>query len=412
MMIKTALIRIGMLAGVICIFLPLSGLIAQERGDLNQAIKLYTKAINSGDLPRSKLADIIYTRGNLFLMMTEYDRVIEDASKALELAPKGKTAAYAYYIRATALSNIGQLDGAIKDHNKSIDLKPDYVDGYYGRGLTWIKFGDKNRALADFTKAITLNPEYAVVYCNRGNVWMEKGDLDRALSDYNKAIELDPTDASAYYNRGNFYIKKGDYDLAINDSKKAIELNPKDSEAYYNIGTARLMKKSYNRAISNLTKAILLNPNYADAYFNRCIAYARSNQPDESLSDAKRFLEIAPNHPRAPTIEEIVRKSEFKMRYNIVKDKMMLWVGIVILLIGSIFRGWFILNQRRLPGDKPPFFCSEINTSVVAICSLLTGIIGSILIGLDTTYWIGIITLVGFWVLSGLWSPILESFGL
>jgi len=74
-MIKTTLIRIGMLAGVICIFLPLlvvsgwggslddfkAGLIAQERGDLNQAIKLYTKAINSGDLPRSKLADIIYT---------------------------------------------------------------------------------------------------------------------------------------------------------------------------------------------------------------------------------------------------------------------------------------------------------------------------------------------------------------
>jgi len=218
-----------------------AGMMAEEMGDLNQAIELYTQAINSEDLPRKELA-------------------------------------------------------------------------YYARGLTWVKKGNQERALADFSKAIDLNPYYAPIYRDRGNVWMEEGNPDRALLDYDKAIELDPTDASAYFNRGRFYLKKGDYDLAITDSKKAVELNPKDSEAYCNIGTAWLMKKSYNRAISNFTEAILLNPNYADAYFNRCIAHARNNQSKEALRDARHFIEIAPNHPRAPAMVEIVRKSELNKK--------------------------------------------------------------------------------------------------
>lgn len=332
-MFKKTFVKIALLAGVSCFFLSIiavsvwggdleaskAGMMAEKKGDPNRAIKLYTQAINSGDLPKKELALIIYLRGNLFLARSEYNRAIEDASKAIELDPTGNAVAYAYHIRAAALSGIGQFDRAIKDHNKSIELKPEYANAYYSRALSWLKKGDEERALADFTKAIDLKPQYADAYHDRGNVWMEKGDSDRALSDYNKAIELDSSYALAYYSRGNFYIKKGDYDLAIKDSKKAVVLNPEDSEAYANIGTAWLMKKSYRNAISNFTKAIQLNPNYADAYFNRCIAYAKSNQANASLRDAKRFIQIAPNHPRASIMQEIVKKSELKVSNKTLK---------------------------------------------------------------------------------------------
>ena len=317
-----------------------AGMMAEKNGDSNRATKLYTQAINSGDLPQNELALILYLRGNLFLARSEYNRTIQDASKAIELEPTGKVVAYAYHIRAGALSGIGQFNRAIKNHNKSIELKPEYANAYYSRALSWLKKGDKEHALADFTKAINLNEQYAAAYHDRGNVWMEKGDSDQALSDYNKAIELDSKYALAYYSRGNFYIKKGDYDLAIKDSKKAVALNPEDSEAYANIATAWLMKKSYRNAISNFTKAIQLNPNYADAYFNRCIAYAKSNQANASLRDAKRFIQIAPNHTRASAMQEIVDKIEPKVSDKPLKNNA---ISIIIKSIGfgliSIFVG-------------------------------------------------------------------------
>ena len=356
-MFKKTFVKIGLLAGVSCFFLSIiavsvwggdieaskAGMMAEKNGDSNRAIKLYTQAINSGDLPQKELALILYLRGNLFLARSEYNRTIQDASKAIELDPTGKVVAYAYHIRAGALSGIGQFDRAIKNHNKSIELKPEYANAYYSRALSWLKKGDKERALADFTKAINLKEQYAAAYRDRGNVWMEKGDSDRALSDYNKAIELDSRYALAYYSRGNFYIKKGDYDLAIKDSEKAVALNPEDSEAYANIGTAWLMRKSYSNAISNFTKAIQLNPNYADAHFNRCIAYAKSNQDNASLRDAKRFIQIAPNHPRASAMQEIVNKIEPKVSDKSLKNNL---ISIIIKSIGfgliSIFVGSLI----------------------------------------------------------------------
>jgi tetratricopeptide (TPR) repeat protein len=52
--------------------------------------------------------------------------------------------------------------------------------------------GDMDGALADFNKAIELNPSLAQPYYNRGNVKAENNDLNGAIADYTKTIELKP----------------------------------------------------------------------------------------------------------------------------------------------------------------------------------------------------------------------------
>jgi len=66
---------------------------------------------------------------------------------------------------------------------------------YMSRGLAYKANGDLDRALADYTKAIELDPKDAYAYYNRGLHYRAKGDLDHAIADYRKAIELDPKDA-------------------------------------------------------------------------------------------------------------------------------------------------------------------------------------------------------------------------
>ena len=74
----------------------------------------------------------------------------------------------------------------------------DFVD----RGVAKGKKGDLDGAIADCTKAIELNPKSAVAYSIRGLAKGKKGDLDGAMADCNQAIELDPKCADAYLNRG------------------------------------------------------------------------------------------------------------------------------------------------------------------------------------------------------------------
>ena len=60
---------------------------------------------------------------------------------------------------------------------------------------------DIQGAMDDYAKALELNPRYSDVYYNRGNLKFMLSDNEGALDDYNKAIELNPKDSEAFNNR-------------------------------------------------------------------------------------------------------------------------------------------------------------------------------------------------------------------
>jgi len=61
-----------------------------------------------------------------------------------------------YYTRGVAKSDTRDLDGAIADFTKAIEIKPDYEDAYNARGNAKRSKGDWDGAKADYTKAIQL----------------------------------------------------------------------------------------------------------------------------------------------------------------------------------------------------------------------------------------------------------------
>ena len=56
-----------------------------------------------------------------------------------------------------------------------------FPEAYCQRGLACYETGELNRALTDFMRAIELKPEYAVAYNNRGMVYEKMGEHDKAL---------------------------------------------------------------------------------------------------------------------------------------------------------------------------------------------------------------------------------------
>jgi tetratricopeptide (TPR) repeat protein len=137
----------------------------------------------------------------------------------------------------------GDLDGAIADYSKAIELKPNDALGYYNRGVARNAKGDRDGAIADYDKAIELNPKHAEAYYNRGNAKRDKTNgLDSAVMDFSKAIQLKPSFPEAYNNRGRTRALKGDVDEAVADFTKAIALNPDLKLASTNRARASRMK--------------------------------------------------------------------------------------------------------------------------------------------------------------------------
>ena len=143
---------------------------------------------------------------------------------------------------------------------------------YYSRGSTHVAQGDYDQAIDDYTEALRLKPKDAVAYKVRGDAYEKQRNYDKAIADYTKAIGLDPKYVAAYNNRGFAYDNRGDegdYCQAIADYTKAIEFDPENAVAYNNRGFAYWKQENYCQAIKDFTKTIQLKPDHATSYLNR-----------------------------------------------------------------------------------------------------------------------------------------------
>jgi len=66
-------------------------------------------------------------------------------------------------------------------------LDPDNATAYADRGITHGIVGQLDDAIADFTKALELQPDLGEAYYNRGLAYEIKGDQPKANSDFDMA---------------------------------------------------------------------------------------------------------------------------------------------------------------------------------------------------------------------------------
>lgn len=101
--------------------------------------------------------------------------------------------------------------------------------GYFFRGNIRDLSEDMQGALNDFSRAIELNPSYTMAYNNRGIIRGSLQDFEGALDDFNKAVELEPGYADAIYNRGNAHYYLEMINEACSDWNQAERLGSKQA---------------------------------------------------------------------------------------------------------------------------------------------------------------------------------------
>ncbi len=258
---------------------------ALHENRLDEAIELYSKCIDSGDLNSENLIVAYNDRGNAYGRKGEYEL-------------------------------------ALADFNRVIELNSEDSDAYYNRGLTNKNQKNYDAAIRDYSRAIKLNPRYVDAYNNRGNVYGHKGDYKAAIIDFNQTILLSPDNASAYFNRGLAYYSQGLYDHAIEDLQKAIELNPKYSRAYENLAWLRATcpDASYRdgtEAVVLAKQARLLRPEDDTGLWEvMAAAYARAGKFDHASKYTGLALESAKNPKSVKALEKQLKLYESGKQYE------------------------------------------------------------------------------------------------
>jgi tetratricopeptide (TPR) repeat protein len=92
-------------------------------------------------------------------LLGRYKEAISDCTAALkDFTDDAQSQVMLYSIRGRAFGLLKEYDKAVSDFSRLVRLIPENVNGYYYRGLVLAGKGELNKALADFRKALELKP--------------------------------------------------------------------------------------------------------------------------------------------------------------------------------------------------------------------------------------------------------------
>jgi tetratricopeptide (TPR) repeat protein len=185
-----------------------------------------------------KYADEYYEQGLVFYQSMEYDRSIDNFTKALEINPTDEENYKVYYMRGRSYMENRQYEEAINDFTKALEICPDTDKAtkfsiIESRGNSYHALNKNDAAIKDFSDAIVLDPRnknIKYVCTNRGWVWQAKDEYAKAIKDYDAALAIDPAFAPAHFGRAVAYNKLGNLPRAIEDAKEALRLEPENKK--------------------------------------------------------------------------------------------------------------------------------------------------------------------------------------
>ena len=237
--------------------------------------------------------DVFFMRGRQALADGKYAQAIENFNVLSQLDTSDH---WTFFFRGIAKYNLGDLRGAKRDFDRSVNINPVFTSGYHCRGITESRFGNYDAALADLQHAIDLRPGYEGLYFSRGVTYFLAQRFENAINDFDRYIRKEPKDPSAYLNRGASYLFLGDTLKAVHDYNKAIKLDRFDPEGYVRRGRLYATQKKYDLALEDMDKAIELDSTNTFAYFNRAIMYYEQQKYQKAMEDLNRVLKDEPGN--------------------------------------------------------------------------------------------------------------------
>jgi len=217
---------------------------------------------------------------------------LAEALEAANTAIQQQPTAVAYESRAAVLHKSGQIEAALQDFSRAIELDPQSARLLNNRGFLQLSRQQFPAALADFDAAITLDPQYANAFNNRGLLHIAQGQHRQAVLDLNQAIQANPEYVDAYNNRGFALMQLGRWDRALADFNQALKRDARYVNAIANRGLVKLNLGDATGAILDFTDAMLIDPENPKFYVHRREAYLLTGSLDKAQQDAEKIRRL------------------------------------------------------------------------------------------------------------------------
>jgi|GEM_PF-4217482 len=218
-----------------------------EKGDLNNAIEYYSKAISL----KSDLYEAYSNRGLVYNDLGMYDKAIDDYNIALD---NGVESAVLYNNRGLAYFNKGMYEEALFDYKNALRLDENYADCYNNIGVLYAIQGIMDEAMNNFNIVLKIDPNNANAYNNIGLIYFGEEKYQKAVNNFTNAIVFNPGNFIFFKNRGDSYFLLEKYEEAYNDYETIQKTGSANLYIYFKhlIVSYKLSKAKFNKSYKNL----------------------------------------------------------------------------------------------------------------------------------------------------------------
>ncbi len=281
------------------------GVILQELGDLDGAVKAYQKALEV----KPTLGVAVANLATIYRDQGQVTRSIEVLDAGLAASPDS---ALLHRHRALSLERMGRVSEATEEIRKILKINAIDVDAFVTLGCMYLRQGDYEMGRLVFEKALLSVPgadNNAYVHHNLGVAFLALEDR-RATKQFDLALDAKPDLVPALVDRAYLYLKIQHYQEAAALLKRAVDVDPDSVVARMNLGVALRGLKDYEGAAaqyeSALTHApddpgVLLNyaillDDYRRDYASAIAMYQRLRgvvEGDEEIARVDKYIRIA-----------------------------------------------------------------------------------------------------------------------
>jgi tetratricopeptide (TPR) repeat protein len=148
---------------------------------------------------------------------------------------------------------------------------PKKAEAYYYIANSFRKKNNLEGALTNYTKAIEVRPDYIQALAERGTLYMEQKTYNSAVADFQKVVQLAPDNIEVHYQLGMAYCLLENYQAAIPELTRVVELNPQHAYGHYYLGLAYSRVKQPGNAQMHLQIFLNLCPTCPEAAMARSL---------------------------------------------------------------------------------------------------------------------------------------------
>jgi protein O-GlcNAc transferase len=246
------------------------GVIAQQSGNQDAAIKLISKAIKIEPNYHQAYNNL----GNSYEKLGKLEEAEQHYSKAVELKPD--------YV--DALFNLGLIKRLLRKYEegaeilqKCIDLDPRRTDVHFEMGCTQQRMSDRLKAQISFQVVLSIDPEHIEARINLGNILNTLSKTEASIEAYDYVLERHPDCIKALNSKCVALRKVGRFDEAFEIINYSYNVDPENLETLSTFGSYYQTIGDNEKAADFYGKAVELNPDVESSH--KCLLFVALNLP-------------------------------------------------------------------------------------------------------------------------------------